>query len=61
MNNDKDFSGQLKTVLVATENGAADPKVTKIASDRTGDALRKAIPPTPLSVTTLKPERPKSE
>jgi len=44
-----DFDGQIREVLVATKSGIADPGIKTIPSDRTGDALRKALPPTPLS------------
>lgn len=46
---EKDFSGQVSEVLVATSGGAADHKIKTIPSDRTGDALRKVLKPTPLS------------
>lgn len=54
---DKDFSGQLKTVNVATKNGAANYGAKTIPSDRTGAALNKVVPPTPLSSDKPAPYR----
>jgi hypothetical protein len=42
-----DYSGQAKEVLVSTKNGAADHGIK--TNPATPEALRKAIPPTPLS------------
>jgi hypothetical protein len=44
-----DFCGQIREVKVATDGSAADYGVKTIKSDRSGDALRRVLPPTPLS------------
>jgi len=51
-NSNKDFSGQVTQVTVSTRTNVQDRKLRKISVDRTGDALRNALPPIPFSQRT---------
>ena len=60
-NTNTDFSGQLTEVTVATSSNVQDRKLRKISVDRTGDALRNTLPPTPFSQRTKEQKAVKGE
>jgi len=60
-NSNKDFSGQVTQVTVSTSTNVQDRKLRKISVDRTGDALRNALPPIPFSQRTKEQKAIKGE